>query len=296
MNVLDDESTLDMNQVIIAGSTGYLGSHLVRILQNRNMAFKAVARNEHKLFEMGLDMDQIIKAEVTQPDTLKGKFVGADTLISTVGITRQKDGLTYMDVDYQANMNLLQEAKEAGVKKFIYVSVLNGEHYRHLKIVEAKERFVDALKNSGMQYVIIRPSGFFSDMKDFLEMAKGGRVYLFGDGNYKLNPIHGQDLARVIIDHAGQVNTEIEVGGPDILTQNEIGKLALQALGKQNKIVHLPDWVRKLIIGLLRTFTSVITYGPPEFFLTLMGQDNLAPRFGVNRLQTFFEKEADTIQ
>jgi nucleoside-diphosphate-sugar epimerase len=55
------------------------------------------------------------------------------------GITRQKDGFTYMDVDYQANMNLLEQEKQSGVKRFIYVSVFNGENLRHLKICDAKE-------------------------------------------------------------------------------------------------------------------------------------------------------------
>ena len=55
-------------------------------------------------------------------------------VISTVGIIRQKDGLTYMDVDYQANANLIDAAKQNGVEKFIYVSALNGDQLRHLKI------------------------------------------------------------------------------------------------------------------------------------------------------------------
>lgn len=66
-------------------------------------------------------------------------------VISIVGITRQKDGFTYMDVDYWGNANLLSEAKRSGVKKFIYVSVLNGEKLSNLKICEAKERFVTEL-------------------------------------------------------------------------------------------------------------------------------------------------------
>jgi uncharacterized protein YbjT (DUF2867 family) len=82
-------------------------------------------------------------------------------VISTVGITRQKDGLTYNDVDYQANVNLIDEAKKKGVKKFIYISVFNGQLLRHLKICEAKEKLVDYLKKSGLDFCIIRPNGFF---------------------------------------------------------------------------------------------------------------------------------------
>jgi uncharacterized protein YbjT (DUF2867 family) len=69
-----------------------------------------------------------------------------------------------MDGDFQANVNLIEEAKRSGVKKFIYVSVLNGEKFKQTKICYAKEALVDYLKQSGMAYTIVRPNGFFSDM------------------------------------------------------------------------------------------------------------------------------------
>jgi uncharacterized protein YbjT (DUF2867 family) len=284
-----------MKKILIAGATGYLGKHLIAELQERQLPFQAIARNPQKLEHFQLPAEALIRAEVTQPATLRGQLTGIDTLISTVGITRQKDGLTYMDVDYQANLNLLEEAQRAGIRKFIYISAINGRQMRHLKIMAAKERFVDALMASGLDYQIVRPNGFFSDMIDFLDMARGGRVYLFGHGNYKLNPIHGRDLAKTIIDEMNSAATELEVGGPDIFTQNEIAVLALKAAGRPPKILHLPDWSRRLLIWLMRTFTSSKTYGPYEFFLTMMAQDNIAPRYGVERLEHFFRKEADEL-
>ncbi len=284
-----------MKNIIIAGSTGYLGLYIVKALKDRNASFKAITRNKSKLRQLALSPSEIIEAEVTQPDTLKGKLDGSDVVISTVGITRQKDGLTYMDVDYLANMNLLNEALKAGAKKFIYISVLNGEKMKHLKIVEAKEKFVDALKASGIDYSVIRPNGFFSDMRDFLNMAKSGKVYLFGDGQYKLNPIHGQDLAKVILDLISASEQEVPVGGPDIFTQKEIASMALRLYEKPVKISYLPDWVRKASIKGMRLFTSSKKYGPYEFFLSMMGQDNIAPRYGVQRLANFFREEIDKI-
>lgn len=284
----------DINQnmkVLVAGSTGYLGKYILRELENRGISFKAIARNPGKLPD--LNQEQILKAEVTDPSSLLGICEGFDVVISTVGITRQKNGLTYMDVDYQANLNLLREAQKAGVQKFIYISAINGDKMRHLKIFEAKEGFVDELKESGIDYTVLRPNGFFSDMRDFLEMAKRGRVYLFGDGQYRLNPIHGADLAEVVLDSIASKEQEITVGGPDVLTQNEIAALALDSWYKDVKITHLPDWTRKLTISLLRTFTSSKTYGPIEFFMTAMAMNNVAPRYGTHRLYNFFQKEVE---
>jgi uncharacterized protein YbjT (DUF2867 family) len=88
-----------------------------------------------------------------------------------------------MDVDYQANMNLLQQAKQSGVSKFIYVSVLNGEQLRQLKVCDAKEMFVEQLQKSGMKYCIIRPNGFFLDMTDFFQWQKREEYIYLAMGN-----------------------------------------------------------------------------------------------------------------
>lgn len=277
-----------MKKIAIAGSTGYLGKYLVRQLVEQKIEGLVLARNLKKLSEFESENLILTKVELTQAETLKGVLESVDTVISSVGITRQKDGLSYMDVDYGANLNLLKEAQKEGVRKFIYVSVLNGQNMRHLKICEAKERFVDALKDSGLEYTIIRPTGFFSDMKDFLDMAKKGRVYLFGSGEYKLNPIHGEDLAKVCIDAVQSNKTEIEVGGPEIVSQNEIAELALKAWQKPVKISHLPDWIRRSIIWVVRTFFSSKTCGPIEFFLTAMASNMTAPKQGKHKLKEFF--------
>jgi uncharacterized protein YbjT (DUF2867 family) len=278
--------------ILLAGATGYLGGYLLNeLIDNQNQVL-AIVRNPNKLKNNNENFLELKQAEVTKTETLRDICKGIHTVISTVGITRQRDGLTYMDVDYQANMNLLEEAKKAGVKHFVYVSAINGDKYRHLKIFEAKEKFVDALKSSGLNYTIIRPNGFFSDMKDVLQMAKSGRVYLFGTGRQKFNPIHGKDLATFIVDNLEETNKELTIGGPDVLSLNEISELALNALNKPIKIIHLPDGLRKLTIWSLRTFTSVKTYGPIEFFLTLMAEDNIAPCYGNHHLEDFFLKEA----
>ncbi len=283
------------NRILLAGATGYLGSFITKDLIAGNYRTKIIVRNKKKI-KISAPNLEISEAEVTKPDTLKDICKDIDIVISTVGITRQKDGLTYMDVDYQANANLLDEAIKGGVKKFIYISVLNGEKLRNLKICEAKEKFGDYLKSSGMDYCIIRPNGFFSDMGDFLKMAKGGKVYLFGDGKLKFNPIHGKDLAKTVVDSIDQNNKEINIGGPDLLSQNELAELALKAYDKPTKIVHLPDWIRRFALWCLRTFTSSKTYGPIEFFMTTMVIDMQAPLYGNLKLEDYFNETVKEIK
>lgn len=283
---------MNTTRVLVAGATGYLGQHLVKELKKRGFWVRVLIRKENQK-ELFNDVNDFFIGEITDAKSLSGICQGIDWVFTSIGITRQKDGMTYMDVDYQGNSNLLNEAKGAGVDSFLYVSAINGDKQRHLKIFEAKERFVDELKESGLNYTIMRPNGFFSDMKDFLAMAKKGKVYLFGKGNFKLNPIHGEDLAEVCVDKISSKENEINVGGPDMLSQNELATLALNAWGKKPGIVHLPDWIRKFTIWSVRTFTSSKTYGPIEFFLTLIAFDNVAERFGKHHLIDFFREEVE---
>ncbi|MFT5158388.1 MAG: hypothetical protein ACI83I_002957 [Bacteroidia bacterium] len=287
---LKEKRTMEAKKVLVAGATGYLGQYLVKELIKRNHEVRVLIRKESQK-QLFVGVSDFFVGEITQPETLIGICDNIDWVFTSIGITRQKDGLGYMDVDYQGNLNLLNEARASSVSSFLYVSAIGGNELRHLKIFEAKEKFADSLKASGLNYTIMRPNGFFSDMKDFLEMAKQGTVYLFGHGNFKLNPIAGSDLAKVCVDSINSDEQEVIVGGPDILTQNELAELALKAWKKDIKIMHLPDWIRKFIIWAVRAFTPAKTYGPIEFFMTLMGYDNIAPQYGTERLEGFFNEE-----
>ena len=277
------------NKVLLAGATGYLGRHIALELEKKRYPLKIIKRNGSEVPFDTKNME-VIEAEVTNPESLKGELDGTDVVISTVGITRQNDGFTYMDVDYQANSNLLQEANKAGVKKFVYVSAFNADRIKHLKMAAAKEKFVDELKYSGMDYCIIRPNGFFSDMTEFLKMAKKGKAELFGDGNYKMNPIHGEDLAEICVNAIESNDNTIEIGGPEVFTHNEIVKLAANIIGKEVKISYMPEWVRRMILWSARTFTSTKKYGPMEFFFTVLAMDMVAPAYGKHTLSDYFNE------
>lgn len=281
-----------MKAILLAGATGYLGGYILQELVKQKFSVRVLVRNRSKLKSAALPVADIIVGEVTMPETILNCCEGVDTVISTIGITRQKDGLTYLDVDYQANMNLLNEARRSGVRKFIYVSVLHGQQLRALKICDAKERFVDALKSSGIGYCVIRPSGFFSDMAEYLKMAKKGNIFLFGKGFIKMNPTHGADLAEVCVMAVNKPMTEIDAGGPQPLTQNNIAISAFNALNRKVRIIHLPDWLRRLTLFTLRRLTSSKTYGPVEFVLTVMSRDMVAPGYGQHTLNEYFQEIA----
>jgi uncharacterized protein YbjT (DUF2867 family) len=278
-----------MKRILIAGATGYLGRYLVHESKKQGYWVRALARSKSKLDDVKEYCDEIFEGEVTKPETLDGICDGIDAVISSIGITRQKDDLTYMDVDYQGNKNLLDLAVANNVSKFIFVSVLNAHKMRHLKGIEAKLLFEEKLIDSGLDYTIIRPTGFFSDMLEFLNMAEKGRVSVFGSGENKINPIHGADLAEVCVNAINESKKEINIGGPEIFTFNEIAELALKVQNKAIKISRLPMWMIKIILPVMRTLTSSKTYGPIEFMMTVMTMDVVSDISGKEKLKDFYQ-------
>ena len=277
-------------RVLVVGATGYLGKFVVTELKSHGYWVRALSRDTRKIEPVRQYIDDLFIGQATQPETLRGICKDIDIVISSLGITRQKDGLTYMDVDYQGNKNLLNEAIEENVSRFMYISVFNANKLRHLKIVKAKERFADELKEANLKHIIIRPNGFFSDMQEFFNMAKRGRVYLFGNGEYRGNPIHGADLAKACVERFDSNDGECDFGGPEVLTQNEIASQAFEVLKKKPKITYIPIWINNLTIKLARFFTSVKTYGPIEFFMTVLGMDMIAPTYGQHTIKNYFKE------
>lgn len=278
-----------MKKVLVAGATGYLGAFVAKELKKRAYHVRALVRSPQKLKSSVTDLDEIVQGEITAPETLDGLCEGMDVVFSSVGLTRQKDKLTFRDVDYQGNKNLLEAALDAEVKKFVYVSIFGGRELRHLDIVDAHECFVDELIASGMDYTIIRPTGFFSDLEEFLAMARKGRVFLFGSGQNRMNPIHGADLATRCVDALEGDDVEINVGGPEALTYHEIAELALEAAGKPSKITNLPVGLMKGISKAIRPF-SRHQAELFSFFVAMGTRDSLAPSYGSHTLESYYRE------
>jgi uncharacterized protein YbjT (DUF2867 family) len=283
-----------MKKILVAGATGYLGQFVVKALKERGYWVRALGRDAARLDPIKEYADELFIGEVTNPSSLDGICDGIDVVFSSVGITRQKDGLTYTGVDYQGNMNLLTSAEASGVSKFVYVHVLNAEKLQHVAAVQAKQAFVDDLKRSTVDYALVCPTGFFSDMEEFFAMACSGRVYLFGDGLNRINPIHGADLAEVCADALESPTRQIDVGGPEVFTYREIAELAFDILDKPKKITCFPKKLVSAVVGALRWSTPVKTYGPLQFLTTVMTMDVVGEPHGKRRLADDFRRCSGT--
>ena len=280
-----------MKRVLVAGATGYLGGFVARELKARGDFVRALARSPGKLDGIRDSLDETFEGEVTRPETLEHVCDGIDVVFSSIGITRQKDGLTFRDVDYRGNKNLLEIALRAGVRKLVYVSAFNGPKLRHLDIVDAHEAFVDELQASGIGYAVLRPTGYFSDMGEVFEMARKGRVWLIGSGNNRVNPIQGADLAAACADAVEGNETEIDVGGPETLTWNQVAKLAFEVQGRPAKVTRIPEWLMWSVVRLVRLFNR--HQGELlAFFTTMATTDVVAPPTGTHTLEAHYRSLA----
>ena len=230
-------------KVVLAGAFGKLGSDILRALVRDGHDVLAVDMVLRELdgIEGSYEKKQV---DVTKPEQLKGLCDGADAVITTVGLTRTSAEVTNYDIDYHGNLNLLNEAKRAGVKKFAYVSVLKADKAPKVPMLHAKYLLEEALKASGIDYVIFRPTGYFYDIaKVFKPMIEKGEVTLLGKKPVSANVIDTTDLADFMLLHLGDRNVTYDIGGTETYTYEEIARMFFAAAGKEPVIKHAPPFL-----------------------------------------------------
>ena len=230
-------------KVVLAGAFGHLGSDCLRELLKAGHEVTAFGRTIRKPEDLS-DGYRAIAADVTDPESLKGLCDGADVVISTVGLTSAGQGRSYYEVDYKGNLNLLKEAKRAGVKHFAYISVIKTDTDPSVPMLNAKNRFEISLMNSGLDWVIFRPTGYFYDIaKVFMPMVEKGSVTLLGKEDIHANVVDTTDFASFIVAHMCDINMLYNVGGKETYSYEEMAKMFFEAAGKPPVIKRAPELV-----------------------------------------------------
>ena len=229
-------------KVVLAGAYGNLGSDIFRALLKEGHSVVALDMIER---DLGLSGDyRFVKVDVTKPETLKGTCDGADAVITTVGLTKGSATVSNYDIDYQGNLNILNEAKSAGVRHFTYISVIKADKAPKVPMLHAKYLFEQELKKSGLTYVIHRPTGYFYDIvKVFRPRIETGEVTLLGKAPVHANVISTEDFADFIVKHMMDENKTYDVGGKETYSYEEIANMCFAAAGKQPVIKRAPAWL-----------------------------------------------------
>ena len=140
--------------------------------------------------------------DATRPDTLRGAFDGVDAVISCLGAPMAfttGDRRSFRDLDTVANLNLIRAARAAGVRRFVYVSLLVRPAWSDTVYARAHEEVVEQLTGSGLSYGVVRPTGMFPIFDPFLAMARRGIAWIPGDGQAQTNPVHPHEVAEACL-------------------------------------------------------------------------------------------------
>ncbi len=229
-------------KVVLAGAYGNLGTDIFKSLLKEGHEVVAADMMERDLGVSGNFTFK--KIDITKPETLKGLCDGADCVITTVGLTKTSAEVTNYQIDYQGNLNLLNEAKAAGVKYFTYISVIKADKAPKVPMLHAKYLFEEELKKSGITYTIHRPTGYFYDIvKVFRPMVEKGEVTLLGKEAVHANVISTEDFADFIVKHMTDDNKMYNVGGKETYSYEEIANLCFAAAGKEPVIKRAPAFL-----------------------------------------------------
>ena len=280
-----------MANILTAGVSGALGAEVARLLLRRGHQVRGLTRNASRL-PNDLALTSTHVGDACVPATLHGAMDGIDIVFSCLGASVSPDASagrrSYTQADTPANLALLDEAKRAGVRRFVYVSVFHVEPMRRLAYIRAHEDVVQAVVRSGLAYSIIRPTGFFSALAGLLPMAAKGRLPVLKGGLARSNPIHEGDLAAVCVDAIEQGPEEVSAGGPDVLTRAEMNALAFAVVGRPHqKSMPAPLFALKAAAVLASPFQPRLGQ-LLEFVAALSEHDLVAPVRGTRHLADYF--------
>ena len=253
-------------KIVLAGAFGNLGAEILKALVKEGHEVVALDLREREI-EGCAGKYSFHSIDATNPDTLKGTCDGADMVISTVGLTGASTKVTSYDIDLNGNLNILKEAKAAGVKKFNYISVISCDEPGADKVpmLHAKYLFEEELKKSGLEYIIHRPTGYFYDIAKVFKpyVDKGEMQLLKGFGGVKANVVDCPDFAKFIVDTLDKTNVTYSVGGKETYTYEEMAAMCFDAAKKPLKIKWAPIW----LFGILANLPKIKKAGKHDIIL-----------------------------
>ncbi|WP_458187478.1 complex I NDUFA9 subunit family protein [Haladaptatus sp. NG-WS-4] len=234
-------------KILVTGGTGFIGRNLVRTLDERDHEVTVLARNPDEA-SLPDDVEEAM-GDVTALASIEDAFEGQDAVINLVSLSplfKPPRGLTHTSVHLGGTQNVVQAAEEHDVDKIIQMSALGADPTGPTEYIRAKGQAEEVVKNSDLRWTVFRPSVVFGEESEFLSFTKKlTPPYLAplpGGGKTRFQPIWVGDFVPMVADglddaHDGEV---YEIGGPEVLTLAEVGKLVRGADGQSVTVVPIP--------------------------------------------------------
>lgn len=318
----------DIN-VLVVGSTGYIGKFVAKELIKRGFNVISIAREKSGIRgkvgkEETLGMltgANVCFSDVTNLDVLEKSLENLDVPIDVVVSCLASRSGGVKDswlIDYEATKNSLVAGRKFGASHFVLLSAICVQkpllEFQRAKLKFEAELIEEAEKDSGFTFSIVRPTAFFKSLGGQVELVKDGKPYvMFGDGKLcACKPISEQDLAAFISDcvlSEDKTNQVLPIGGPGkALTPLEQGEILFKLLGKEPKFLKVPIEIMDFAIGVLdflvkifpsledaAEFGKIGRYYAAESMLILdpdTGEysSEKTPSYGTDTLEEFFQK------
>ena len=238
--------------IVVTGASGYLGSHIVKRLVEMEKPTRAMVRSresagkEERLKNFSVEW---VEADVTRPEMLGPAMDGATAVIHTVAIAIEKGGRSYETINYQGTVNVVEAAKAANVRRFINISQLGAASDLPYRFLASKGKAQEYVAASDLDWTAFRPSVIWGPEDEFANtfarlVPFSPIIYpIIGDEKAVFQPVWVEDVATSVVKSVGDPGTigkEYELGGPEILTLEEIERRALEAVGAKRRMVRFP--------------------------------------------------------
>ena len=253
---------MPQSRVLVVGATGQLGRVIARKLVGSGVPVRALARNREALAAAvpGAEHAAIDLRDVPKLTEACG---GVDQIVATANNNMGKGPASPTRVDLSNYQNLCAAARNASVRRLVYVSYRGVDQFAPVDIFRVKWYIEDAIRRSGVPHVMLRPTAFMDVWIDQIfakDIREKGRATIFGDGTTVANFIAVEDVAEFavrILARPDVVNEVVEAGGPSNLSQNDLVTLIERRLKSSGKRRHLPVAALRLLPPIVRPFNEV---------------------------------------
>lgn len=277
-------------KVLVAGASGALGLEISKILNNKKIDIRGLVHSSDGASRVSQYTTDIWKADASEGTSpVEGITKDVSTVISALGksvsLFSGNDN-SFMENDFYANNNILDDAVKNGVKRFIYVSIKGADTAQEYEVAKAHKNFEDALIASGLDYTIVRPVGFFSGLNDLAIMAKRNIIPIIGTGEAKTNSIHQKDLAEFVVKFLEDGPEIAEVGGPLVHTRLEMAEMIKDKIGGQ--ILKVPEKLAELGMFLPEMVSDNIS-SKLQYFKHVTSNDMIGEKTGSITFQQYLD-------
>jgi NADH dehydrogenase len=170
---------------------------------------------------------------------------GADVFYNTYWVRFRHGAIGFGDAVANTRI-LMSAAAEAGVRKVVHISVSNPSLESHLDYYAGKARTEEIVRESGLQWAIVRPTLIFGPgdvlINNIAWLLRYMPFFVIPEtGRYRVQPVAGEDVAEIATWAAGQADGEVvDAAGPEIMTYAELVDSVAIAVRRRPRVIHLP--------------------------------------------------------